>query len=83
MTKVLDDLRPRLKCLAGGVVQNEVKVTLAIAHLLVLESKGKLVETGREEDHILCENTELSGITVLRVGPAGVANNTNPVSSSE
>jgi hypothetical protein len=83
MTEVLNDPGPRLKCFAGSVVQNEVKVTLTIAHLLIFKPKGKLMKTRCEEDNVLCENTELSSIAVLGVCPARIANDTNPVSSSE
>lgn len=83
MPEVLDDLGSRLECLAGGVVQDEIKITLTVSHLLVLKAKGKLVKTRCEEDNIFCEDTEFSGITVLGVGTSRVANDADPISSSE
>jgi predicted nucleic-acid-binding Zn-ribbon protein len=83
MTEILYDLGPCLKCLARSVVQDEIKITLAISNLLILEAEGKLVKARCQEHNILCEHTELASIPILRVGPAGVAYDTNPISSAK
>jgi hypothetical protein len=80
-TDVVDNLRTLNEDAASVVIEDEVKITLTIACLLILEAKvtgRKLVKIGSEENHGRRGDTKFP-----HFGSRGHTNDTNDVSAPE
>jgi hypothetical protein len=87
VTDVPDDLGALDECVSGALVHDQVKVTVPVPLLLVLEAVvlgRNLVQAGRKEDGLVGEDGELAGVGLaLGVGLAWEALDTNDVAASD
>jgi hypothetical protein len=84
---VPDDLGALDEGVSGALVHDQVKVTVPVSLLLVLEAVvlgGNLVQAWRKEDGLVGEDGELTGVGLaLGVGLAGEALDTDDVASPD
>jgi hypothetical protein len=86
LANVLDNLGTSDEGIADGVVHDEVKEPLPVSLFLVFETEilcRQLMETGRKQDDLPREDTDLAFSTFLGVCSTGKPNNSNPVSASQ
>jgi hypothetical protein len=86
LANVADNLGTSAEDVAGAVVHNQIKVALAEALFLVLESVvlgGNGVQARSQENDLGSEDGKLTIVTVLRRSATGETDNTDDITTAE